>query len=324
MSRRSSSSRAGRSAAAAAAILYGTSWVAAGIALVAFSPLSLGLWRALVTMVVLVPFLFIGRGLSTSDSVDTSSSASRDSKRRGRALRLVILGLLGGAAFGIGMNVSVVLTGATITAFIAGLYPVIAAAAAPLILDERVRPVALLGLLMGAIGTLLIAGFDAGGLNVGGLLVALATAMGTGMFLLLARRWQLEWDLKPIGITITNMAMLAIVSAAAAVLLGTPLLPSDPSTAALLATLWLGIAAGAIATFLLAESLRRLPAAESSAYLMLNPLTASILAVLILGESLGAVQLLGAILILVGIGLATGLVAIISDLARRHLALTSS
>jgi hypothetical protein len=29
-------------------------------------------------------------------------------------------------------------------------------------------------------------------------------------------------------------------------------------------------------------------------------------------------------LILVGIGLATGLVAIISDLARRHLALTSS
>jgi drug/metabolite transporter (DMT)-like permease len=57
---------------------------------------------------------------------------------------------------------------------------------------------------------------------------------------------------------------------------------------------------------------------------MLNPLTASILAVLILGESLGAVQLLGAILILVGIGLATGLVAIISDLARRHLALTSS
>lgn len=306
-------------AAVSTAVLYGTSWVAAGIALKGFTPFTAALWRSVVTVVVLAPVLVWlllnarsrapARGTATPVTSATSATPRPIS---GRLVRLAVLGLLGGAGFGIGMNVSIQLTGAAITAFIAGAYPVVAAAAAPLVLKERTRPIALVGLVLAFLGTLLIAGFDVRGIRVDGTLIGVATAVGTGIFLLLTRRWSAAWSLSPASIAMSMFLMLGIAGGAIAIALGQPLFPANVPSDALLATLWLGIVAGGVASVFLGVSLRRLPASESSAYLMLNPLTGAVLAVPMLGDVLSAIQIVGAGLVLGGIGLATGTFAMLN------------
>jgi drug/metabolite transporter (DMT)-like permease len=305
----------GPAAAIGAAVLYGTSWVATGVALHGFSPFAVAAWRSLVTVLMLVPIiLWLTRPNRAAPTLPTGTAPAR----RGWLARLLVLGLLGGAAFGIGMNVSIMLTGAAVTAFIAGAYPVLASAAAPLVLREPLRIAAVAGLALAFCGTLLIAGFDVAGVRVEGALVAGATAVGTALFMLLSRRWQRPWGIRPTQITFTNFALLGLAGLVLVVATGDPLLPRFVPADAWLAVLWLGIVAGAVATILLAESHRRLPTSEGSAYLMLNPLTAAILAVPVLGETLSALQLVGAALVLTGIALATGTFTLVARLANRR------
>src|SRR3954453_11921213 len=110
-----------------AAVLFGPSWVATGIALAGFSPYGLAVVRSIVTIVILTPVVF---QLTRREG---RSEVEEPGTRSGRFWRVVVLGLLGGALFGIGMNVAVSLTGAAVTALVGGAYPVVAAALAPLI-----------------------------------------------------------------------------------------------------------------------------------------------------------------------------------------------
>ena len=143
----------GPACAIGAAVLYGTSWVATGVALTGFTPFSLAAWRSPVTVALLLPIIL----WVTRPAANAPLPSSATPARRGWLVRLLVLGLLGGPGFGIGMNVSIMLTGAAITAFIAGAYPVLASALAPLILGERVRLAAIVGLGLAFVGTLLIA-----------------------------------------------------------------------------------------------------------------------------------------------------------------------
>ena len=72
-----------------------------------------------------------------------------------------------------------------------------------------------------------------------------------------------------------------------------------------LAMAWLVLGPGVLANLFVLGSVRRLPAHESSAYLMLSPLAAALLAAWLLDERLVPVQALGAALVLAGIGAAT-------------------
>ena len=293
----------GPACAIGAAVLYGTSWVATGLALHGFSPFALAAWRSLVTVIVLVPVIvWVTRPTADANQPANTTPPST----RGWLTRLLILGLLGGALFGIGMNVSILLTGAAITAFIAGAYPVLASVLAPAILGERIRLAAIIGLGLAFIGTLLIAGFDASGIRVDGVLAAAATAVAVALFMLLSRRWQKPWGIRPTQITLSNFALLGIAGVLLTLSTGDAFAKSAVPIEAFGAVLWLGIFAGAVATILLTESHRRLPTSESSAFLMLNPLTAAVLAVPVLGEVLSPLQLVGAAMVLAGIALATG------------------
>jgi probable blue pigment (indigoidine) exporter len=209
------------------------------------------------------------------------------------------------------MNVSIMLTGAAITAFIAGAYPVLAAAAAPLVLREPLRIAAIAGLITAFVGVLLVAGFDVSGVRAEGALIAGLTAIAVAAFMLLSRRWQRPWGIRPTQITFSNFGLLGFSGLFLALARGDPLLRPNAAPEAWLAVLWLGLFAGALATILLTESHRRLPASQGSAYLMLNPLTAAVLAVPVLGESFSLIQWVGAALVLVGIGLATGTFAVL-------------
>jgi probable blue pigment (indigoidine) exporter len=302
----------GAASAIGAAVLFGTSWVAAGVALKGFSPFVLAGWRSVITVLLMLPLLYwLARRGDVSGAVGVAGWRSR-----GWLIRILILGFLGGVWFGIGMNISILLTGASITAFIAGAYPVIASAASPFVLGERIRLAAIVGLALAFVGVLLIAGFDVSGLPVQGLAVAGATCVGTAVFMLLSRKWQQKWQMRSTQVTFANFALLGPAAFALALVSGDQILPAQVPGDALFALVWLAVTAGVMGTVLIMESYRRLPTSESSAFLMLNPLTGAVLAVPVLGEMLSPLQLAGAAMVLTGIALATGTFALVARLAR--------
>jgi DME family drug/metabolite transporter len=122
-------------------------------------------------------------------------------------------------------------------------------------------------------------------------------------------------------VVVANFTVSAIVLVPATLLVGgESLLPTqgDPDTAvATVALLWLILAPSVAAQLLLVAAVRRLPARTSSAFLLVNPVAASGLAAALLGERLSSSQLVGAVLVLVGIALATGVPGIIGSARRR-------
>ena len=304
----------GAACAIGAAVFFGTSWVAVGVALKGFSPFVLAGWRSVITVLLLIPLIYwVGRR-GEPQPQPTAAGWSR----RGWLARILVLGLLGGVVFGIGMNISILLTGASITAFIAGAYPVLGSAAAPFVLGERIRSAAIAGLAVAFVGVLLIAGFDVVGLPIEGLAVAGVTCVGTAAFMLLSRKWQRPWQMRSTQVTFANFSLLGPAGFALALARGDQIFPGNVPAEAWLALVWLAVTAGVIGTILIVESFRRLPTSESSAFLLLNPLTAAVLAVPVLGEVLSPLQLVGAAMVIVGIALATGTFLVIGRLLRGY------
>ncbi|HUG49099.1 MAG TPA: DMT family transporter [Candidatus Limnocylindria bacterium] len=287
-----------------AALMWGTAWVATGVALREFSPEAVAAWRGAGSL-LLVAGLLAARASRAAPLPAHARSGEHDARRPGRLLRYALLAMLGGPWFVLGMTLAVELAGATVSAFVAGLYPVVAAVAAPLLLPERPSRAAVLGLLAAFLGVLLLAGFDPLGVPPLGVAVAISVAVFFGLFLLLVRRWSSSWGLSPLHMTAANFAVLTLVALPLVLVLSPHSFVPAASVAGWLAVGWLIVGPGVLANLFVLGSVRRLPAHESSAYLMLAPLTAWLLAGVLLGEQLAAVQALGAVLVLAGIAAAT-------------------
>ena len=300
-----SDARTGGLAAAGAAILFGSSFVATAVALRLFGPLAIGAWRGTVATAV-VGFLVFRRSLA-----GRAELARLD---RAGWLRLIVLGGLGGPVFIVAMNVAVGASGATITAFAAGLYAVLAALLGPILLRERLGPAAVVAFGIALGGTALLAEIDplSGGVAAGasGVPAGLLGALSFALYLVLTRRWGRRWALPGSIVALANFAACAAVLVPLALLFERPPFPvaTDPDTGpAILAVGWLVVGPSILAQILLITAVHRLPARESAAYLLLNPIAATGLAAVLLGERLTPIQQLGAGLILAAIALATGL-----------------
>lgn len=289
-------SRSGAAFAATAAILYGTAYVATAFALESFTPLTIAGWRGLVAaaLLVLVLSLPVARGIRPGPPA------------RGGVVRLVILGLVGGAAFTVAMNVAVSQAGATVTAFVAGLYAVIAAVLAIPLLGERIERTTMLALVAALAGTVLLSDLSGSGGSVGGVATALVAALAFGTYLVLSRRWAGPYRLDGPLVGTTTMAISGAVTLSAAALVGDPLIPAEPSANALVAMGWLSIGPGAAAAVLVVAGMKRLEARYASLFLLLNPPTAALLAVLLLDERLEPLQVVGAACVLLAIAGASG------------------
>ena len=195
--------RAGVALTLGAALLWGTSWVGTGFALRGFSPLAVAGWRGLVGLAFIAVYI----GLRPSALRD-----DHERPRAGRAARVVLLGLLGGGLFQVGLAYAVDLSGATLAAFVAGLYPILAAAGAGLVLGERPGAFVLGGLLVAFGGVVLLAGFDPTGASPAGLAIGLAAATSFAAYLLLTRRWAAAWRLPTPLVTTSLLAMTALVA----------------------------------------------------------------------------------------------------------------
>jgi probable blue pigment (indigoidine) exporter len=288
--------------AALAASAYGSSYVATAFALRSFEPLAAAVYRSLLAALALAVIVWFGRRRGR-----TSAAAERGPARpRARLVaRLGILGALGGAIFLVGMNLAVAGVGPTITSFVAGLYAVLAAVIAPFILQESLRPRALVGFVVALAGTALLAELDVNAHGVAGIGWGLLAAGSFALFLVLSRKWGREEGLDGLVIALATMSVAAVVLGP--VVFATrpaSLVPGAIAPEALVAMAWLVVtAAGGQA--LAAASVKLIPASRSAAFLLLNPIVATILSFFLLGERPSGVQLLGGVLVLLGIAAAT-------------------
>jgi len=292
--------REGELAAAGAAVIFGTAWVATGIALRSYTPVAAAFWRGAMAALLMAAIVGVQLARGRADL--------RGAGRRSIG-RIAILGLLGGPIFALAMNYAIADAGATIAAFVAGAYPVIAATLAPVVLREPLSRGAAAGFVLALAGAILLTELDLARAPVGGIAVGAVGAVAVACYLVLLRRW--GGGPQPDPLLTPELSATAVGVLTAAVLLPIELLaepaalmPASPGLAPLLAVVWLAIGPGCLSQILLAMSARRIPARRSAAFLLLNPVTAAIAAPILLGEFLSPIQGLGAVLVTLGIGLA--------------------
>jgi len=197
---------------------------------------------------------------------------------------------------------SILLTSIANTTLLANLAPVFVAAAAWLLYRQRLQTLFVAGLAAALAGTLLLVGasFGQGGAALLGDGLGVITAMFYAAYQIAVTRMRAH--MPTASLMAWSSTVMAILLLPVAWLSGEQLLPGT-------GTGWLkliGIAlfAQVIGQSLIAWAMAHLPATFSSVGLLLQPVMATLFAWLLLGETLGTMQLAGAVLVLAGITLA--------------------
>jgi len=292
-----------------AAMSYGSAYVATGFALRSFEPATTAAYRSVLATLVLGLILAV-RSRRSAVRRDVAGAVSRSAPtdatvRRQRLGHLLMLGSLGGAIFLAGQSLAVAHVGATVAAFVAGLYAVIAAVLAPTILREPLRRQALIGFILALIGTALLAKLDPATSDLVGLAWGLTAAVSFAFFLVLARKWSVADGFDGVMVAFATVAVGSVALGLLAIATESEsLVPPSVRPEAAIALVWLVFVA-AVGQALTAASVRLIPASRSAAFLLLNPITATVLAAALLGERPAPIQLAGGLLVLMGIAAAT-------------------
>lgn len=288
---------------ALAAMGFGSAYVATSFALDAFGPVPAAAWRAFLAALALAVIALLRRG-PTRDTAKPSAAEVAPT-RTARATRLLALATLGGPVFLASMNLAVADVGAAIASFVAGLYAVLAAVIAPVLLPERITARILAGFGLAVVGTAMLAELAPDAADLVGIGWGVLAAASFALYLVLTRRWSRPYLLDGMTVALANAALTAVVlGGVVLVTSAASLAPTSPSAAPFVALAWMAFVA-AIGPILTVASLRLIPAARSASFLLLNPITATILAVLLLGERPSVLQVAGGLLVLLGMAAAT-------------------
>jgi drug/metabolite transporter (DMT)-like permease len=275
------------------ALLWGSAFPATRILLRDLPPLGAAAWRTLLALAAITLLLALRGELGQLRPAE------------GYRGRLAVLALLGGALFLIGMNLAVFLTGPSITSFVTGTYPLLAVLLATVLLGEPMSRRLVLALGVAAGGLVLLA--RPGGAHVEplGVMVALGAALSFASYLALARRWGSAERLPTLTVAFYLLLSSMTVTGLIQAVVDPSGLAPDVSPAGLAALLWLALPASALPHVLVITTLRRLPASRAAPFLMLMPISGTVISALLLNERLDLLQLVGAGMILTGIAAAT-------------------
>jgi drug/metabolite transporter (DMT)-like permease len=275
------------------AVLWGSAFPVTRILLEEMPPLGAAAWRTLLAAAGVALFA-VFRG-----------EFGRLRPVRGVRGRLVVLAVLGGALFLVGMNVGIFLTGASITSFVTGTYPLLAVVVAAFLLGEPMGRRVVVALVVAAVGLLLLARPGGAHVELLGVVVAMGAALSFALYLGLARRWADPVRLPTLSVAFWLLVSSVVVTGVGQVVVGAGALVPSLSWRGWAALLWLALPASALPHMLVISTLRRLPAGRAAPFLMLMPISGTVIAASLLGERLDALQLVGAGLILAGIAAAT-------------------
>src|SRR6185503_3525162 len=211
--------------------------------------------------------------------------------------RLALLAVLGGATYLIGMNFAIFLTGASITSFVTGTYPLLAVVVAAILLSEPLGRRGIAALIVAALGLVLLARPGGAHVEVLGVVVALGAALSFAVYLGLARLWADPVRLPTLTVAFWLLVSSLVVSSVLQAVVDPGGLLPDLSLKGFAALLWLALPASALPHVLVISTLRRMPAGRAAPFLLLMPISGTLIAAALLGERLDQVQLAGAALI---------------------------
>ena len=223
----------------------------------------------------------------------------------GQRPRLAAMALLGGAIFLICMNLGVALTGASITAFVVGTYPLLAVAVAALALGESLPRRAIPALGLAGVGLVLLARPGGAQVEPLGVLAALGAALSFAVYLAMARRWTDPVHLPPLTVAFALLLTSMTVTGIAQLVLDPAGLRVDLSAIGWASLLWLALPASALPHVLVIVTVQTMPASRAAPFLLLIPIAGAVISAVLLNERLDTIQLIGAGLMLVGVGAAT-------------------
>jgi drug/metabolite transporter (DMT)-like permease len=223
--------------------------------------------------------------------------------------RTVAMSVLAGMFFAVDLvtfHVVVDLMGAGLATVMGNLQVVIVALAAWLLLGERPRREVFVAIPVMLGGVVLISGIigaEAYGADPrAGVAIGLVTAVSYAGYLLVIRR--ASPDHRPAGPVAIATAVTGLLGGLFGVAVGNlDLTPGWPAFGFLVAY---GVVSQSIGYVAIQSALPRLPAVISSVLLLAQPVATLVLGVLLLGEDPSGAQLAGVLLVVGGIGLATG------------------
>ena len=269
--------------------LWGGSAVASKAVLTHVPPLTLACLRVAIALAVLLPLV------------------ARTGGRPARGGATALLGLTGVALFCLCQNVGLRSASAATTALLNGGIPILTTLLATRLLGERLGGRGVAGVLVssGGVAAIVLLGPHATfGVATLGSLLPLAGAVSFAAYTVLGRRTFASGHALAVVAGSTRYGLLFLLPGAGLELVTGGLSPLTVSDVLLL--LYLGVGCSALAFVLCGYGLARLEATQGAICGNLKPLVGGVLAVVLLGESLTPGQLAGGLLVLIGVGLASG------------------
>lgn len=183
-----------------------------------------------------------------------------------------------------------------VAAAVAGAQPLIVLGLGALVLGERVRPISAAAAVAGAAGVALVVLGPAAALDLWGLVAALGGVTATGLGMILTKRWGRPAGVGPVAyagwqLTAGGLLLLPLTFAVEGP-------PPALDAGALLGYLWLATAGGIIAYTLWFRGIQRLPVIVPGLLALLSPIVATLLGVLVVGESFTVLQVAGIVITL--------------------------
>ncbi|MEO8252675.1 MAG: DMT family transporter, partial [Chloroflexota bacterium] len=261
------------------AILWGSAFPVTRVLLEELPPLGAAAWRTLLAAAAVGLFALL-RG---------EFAGLRPAS--GTLGRLAVLAALGGPMYLIGMNVAIFLTGASITSFVAGIYPLLAVAVAALALSESLGRRVAVALGVAVLGLVLLARPGGAHVDLLGVAVALGAALSFAVYLVLARLWGSASRLPALTIAFWLLVANVVVTGLLQVVLDPAGLSLHLSSRGWAALVWLGLPASAVPHVLVVSTLRQMPAGRAAPFLLLMPISGALIAAFLLGERLDPLQL---------------------------------
>ena len=279
-----SSRKVGILAVLGSALCFGTTGTTQQLGVPDISPLAVGAARLLFGSLFLFLFAYIRRG-----GRGTFRASRRD---------LLICGL-GVAIYQLTFFSAVHITGIAISTVTAlGSVPTFSAVVAYFVLGEKPQKSWYLGTSVTVIGIILVGtanGVDS--FKPLGLLLAAIAGLGFAVFNVISRR-SLARGAQDIWLTATSFGIAALITSPF-------LFAQNPewilTRDGALSVLWLGLVPTAIGYFLFTFGLKRVDSSTAATLVLAEPATATILAALIIGESLVLQSFLGIAIVAAGI-----------------------